>query len=122
MTAAGPTPQPELGAPAHVEVEAYADTRIAQLAAQYDVAKAEAKKAAEALAAITDAIKVELVKAAPGSNDIRLESPLLAQPLRLFPVVSQRLDTKRMKAEQPALYDAYLAKPTTAWQLRAVTS
>lgn len=97
-----------------------ADTRLAQLVAQYDMAKAEAAKAEESLKAITDAIKVELINAAPGSEDIRLESPELAKPLRLFAVSSWRVDTKKLKAEAPEVYVRY-AKQSTAWQLRAVS-
>jgi hypothetical protein len=97
-----------------------ADTRLAQLVAQYDLAKAEAAKADEALKAITDAIKLELINAAPGHDDIRLESPELVKPLRLFAVTSWRVDAKKLKAEAPETYVRY-AKQSTAWQLRAVS-
>ena len=96
------------------------DTRLAQLLAQYDLAKAEADKAAETLRAITDAVKVELVNAAPGAHDIRVESPDLARPLRLFAVESWRVDAKKLKAEAPETYVRF-AKKSTAWQLRAVS-
>jgi hypothetical protein len=97
------------------------DSRLEQLAAQYDQAKAEAAKATEALTAITNAIKLELTNAAPGANDIRLDSPELAQPLRLFAVSSWRVDAKKLKAEAPEIYVRYATK-STAWQLRAVSS
>lgn len=97
-----------------------ADTRLAQLVAQYDLAKAEAAKADEALKAITDGIKAELINAAPGREDIRLESPELVKPLRLFAVSSWRIDARKLKAEAPEVYVRY-AKQSTAWQLRAVS-
>lgn len=97
------------------------DSRLAQLTAQYDLAKAEAKKAEETLKAITDAIKLELTQAAPGASDIRLESDQLAQPLRLLAIESWRVDSARLKSEAPETYVRY-AKKSVAWQLRAVTS
>jgi len=95
------------------------DTRLAQLLAQYDLAKAERDKAAEAFEAISAAIKAELVNAAPGAHDIRVEHPELARPLRLFAVESWRIDAKKLKAESPETYVRF-AKKSTAWQLRAV--
>lgn len=97
------------------------DTRLAQLVAQYDLAKAEADKAAETLKAITDAIKTELVQAAPGEHDIRLESDDLARPLRLLAIESWRVDAKRLKEESPETYVRF-AKKSTSWQLRSVAS
>jgi len=97
------------------------DTRLAQLAAQYDLAKAESVKATEALKAITDAIKVELTNAAPGETDVRLESPELARPLRLTAITSWRVDATKLKTEAPEIYVRY-AKQSTAWRLEAVKS
>jgi hypothetical protein len=95
------------------------DSRLAQMSAQYDIAKAEADKAAEALKAISDAIKVELVKAAPGAHDIRLDAEGLERPLRLLAVTSQRVDSKALKADLPQVWETY-AKPSTAWRLERV--
>lgn len=98
------------------------DTRLDQLLAQYDLAKAEEKKAAEAVKAITDGIKAELAKAAPeGETDIRVDSPALAQPLQLRATESWRLDSTRMKKEDPYLYASY-AKPSLSWTLAKVAS
>lgn len=97
------------------------DTRLEQLAAQYDQAKAEADKAAGALKAITDAIKVELTLSAPGQNSIDLASDLLAQPLRLMAIESWRVDAKKLKAEDPETYVRY-AKKSTSWSLRPVSA
>lgn len=105
----------------YVDTTETPDTRLAQLAAQYDLAKAEAAKAAEALKAITDGIKAELANAAPGETDVRLESPELEKPLRLSAVTSWRVDATKLKAEAPETYVRY-AKQSTAWRLDAVKS
>ena len=97
------------------------ETRLAQLLAQYDLAKAESDKAAETLKAITDAVKAELVQQAPGANDIRVESEHLARPLRLLAVTSWRVDARKLKEEAPEVYVRY-AKQSTAWTLRGITS
>jgi predicted phage-related endonuclease len=102
-------------------IEAQPDTRLEQLLAQYDLAKAEADKAAEALKAITDGIKSELANAAPGAESVIATSPDLAAPLRMTAVTSWRIDTKKMKAEAPATYVRY-ARQSTSWRLAAVSS
>jgi hypothetical protein len=96
-------------------------SRLEQLAAQYDLAKAEAEKAADALKAITDGIKLELANAAPGETDVRLDSTELAAPLRLLAIESWRVDSKKLKTEAPEIYVRYATK-STAWQLRPVKS
>lgn len=97
------------------------ESRLEQLAGQYDLAKAEADKAAETLKAITDAIKLELVNAAPGETSIDLVSDDLAAPLRLVAVESWRIDSKKLKTEAPETYVRY-AKKTASWTLRAVSA
>jgi len=97
------------------------DSRLAQLAAQYDLAKAESAKAAEALKAITDAIKIELTHAAPGESDVQLDSPDLIKPLRLTAVESWRIDAKKLKAEDSLTYVRYAVQSTT-WRLAPVSS
>jgi hypothetical protein len=102
-------------------IEPCLDSRLEQLAAQYDMAKAEAEKAANDLKAITDAIKFELMNEAPeGETSIELQSPDLAHPLRLTAVESWRVDAKKLKAEDPLTYVRY-AKKSTSWTLRAVS-
>jgi hypothetical protein len=96
-----------------------ADSRLAQMSAQYDLAKAEVDKATEALKTITDAIKVELVKAAPGAHDIRLDAEGLDRPLRLQAVVSRRVDSQTLKTSYPAIYAA-CSSPSTSWRLERV--
>jgi hypothetical protein len=95
-------------------------SRLEQLAAQYDMAKAEAEKAATDLKAITDAIKLELVNAAPGETSIDLVSDDLVKPLRLVAVTSWRVDATKLKKEAPETYVRY-AKQSTSWTLRAVS-
>jgi chromosome condensin MukBEF ATPase and DNA-binding subunit MukB len=121
MTTATTPPPAAPVHPAPVHLQADPDTRLEQLLAQYDMAKAESKKADEALKAITDGIKQELAAAAPDAVDIRVDSPDLAQPLRLLAIESWRVDATRLKTEAPETYVRY-AKKSTAWQLRAVSS
>lgn len=96
------------------------DSRLAQLAAQYDLAKAEADKAATDLKAITNAIKLELTNAAPGETSIDLVSDDLVNPLRLVAVESWRIDATKLKSERPETYVRYTVKGTS-WTLRRVT-
>lgn len=96
------------------------NSRLEQLLAQYDVAKAESAKAGEALKAITDGIKAELAAIAPeGETDVRVDSPDLAAPLRLTARTSWRVDAKKLKAEAPETYVRF-AVQSTAWELRAI--
>src|SRR6266566_3009872 len=96
------------------------DSRLGQLAAQYDLAKAEADKATTDLKAITDAIKLELINAAPGATSIDLVSEDLVKPLRLVAVSSWRVDAKKLKAEAPETYVRY-AVQGTSWTLKRVS-
>lgn len=99
-----------------------ASERLEQLLAQYDLVKAEAAKAEEALKAITDGIKQELMAAAPeGETDIRVDSPDLTRPLRLQAVESWRVDSKKLKAEAPETYVRYATK-SVSWRLAGITS
>lgn len=95
------------------------DSRLDQLSAQYDLVKAEAEKAAGALKAVTDAIKLELSQLAPDATSVDLDSDHLARPLRLNAVTSWRVDANKLKAEDPETYVRY-AKQSTAWTLKQV--
>jgi hypothetical protein len=97
------------------------DSRLEQLCGQYDVAKAEAEKAAAALKAITDGIKFELIQAAPGETSMTLVSDLVATPLQLSCSERWTVDTKKLKTEDPETYVRY-AKKSTPWTLRAVSA
>lgn len=95
------------------------ESRLAQLVGQYDMAKAESEKAAEALKAITDGIKYELTAAAPGETSIEVASPDLAQPLRVVAVTKWLVDGPKLKATDPETYVRY-AKQSTSWTLKRV--
>lgn len=95
------------------------DTRLEQLHASYAMAKAEADKAAEALKAITDAIKLEMTQQAPeGSSKITLLGEH-GPALQLTYSESWRIDTARLKRETPETYVRY-AKKGGSWSLRQV--
>lgn len=104
----------------HTTVAATYGSRLEQLAAAYGPAKAAADEAKARLDTITDAIKLELTMAAPGANKIDLQSSVLDAPLRLATRTSVRLDSTRLKTEQPDTYAAF-AKQTTYWELRAIS-
>lgn len=100
-------------------VEPATGSRLDALAAAYAQAKPAADAAAARLKEITDAIKVELTNAAPGSTQVDLHSQELERPLRLSARTSWRLDTNRLKAEAPNLYVRF-AERRTVWDLRTV--
>ena len=95
-------------------------SRLEQLAAEYDNAKARLEAATKTLKTITDGIKLELATAAPGESSVELASEHLARPLRLIAVQSWRVDAKKLKAEAPETYVRY-AVQSTAWVLKAVS-
>lgn len=99
-------------------VQAAAGTRLEQLQAAYAEAKARADEAAAQLKAITDAIKLELTQAAPEEQRIELRGPA-GPALRLTWSESWRLDSKRLKVDQPETWVRY-AKKSGSWTLRAV--
>jgi hypothetical protein len=91
--------------------------KLADLAAAYEVARAEADAATERLTAARDALKAEMLRGLPpGVRTIDLAG---AVPLRLAYVESTRLDSKRLKAEHPEVWKHY-AKTSAAWRLKAV--
>lgn len=104
---------------APVSVTPEPGSRLESLLAEYDVAKARADEAAARLKTITDGIKAETLAQELNAVDDRFDitSPYLAAPLRLSYVESWRLDAKRMKAEDPAMYVTYAVKGGS-WQLR----
>lgn len=99
-------------------VEAARSARLAQLHASYADAKAQADAAAEALKAITDAIKLELTQAAPaGETRIELRGEN-GPPLRLTHSESWRLDSRKLKKDYPQIWVTF-AKKSESWTLRA---
>lgn len=94
-------------------------TRLEQLHA----AHAQAKAAAD-LRTITDALKAELsahVPTGPGRACVDLVPPDGAGylPLRLAYVESWRVDSRKLKAEDPETYVRY-AKKSGAWVLKTM--
>jgi len=100
-------------------------TRLQQLHAAYDQAKADADAAAERLKGISDAIKLELSNnlqsSSPGSTKVLLTGTEGATPLQLTYVESWRVDAKKLKAENPLAYVTYAVK-SGSWRLSAVKS
>jgi hypothetical protein len=102
-------------------VAAEPGSRLEALLAEYERLKPLTDAAVAQLKTVTDGIKVEVTAAAPDAATVDITSPALGTPLRLQARTSWRLDTKRMKAENPLLYVAY-AVQSTAWELRAVSA
>lgn len=109
------TEQPTIE-PAPVQVAAGTSSRLEQLHAAYPAAKAAADEAAAQLKAITDGIKVELTTAAPDARRIRLDGAD-GPTLQLTYAETWRLDSKRLKAEDPETYVRY-AKQGGSWTLK----
>lgn len=97
------------------------NNRLTQLAAQYDAAHAARAAAEKRLKEITDGIKAELTLAAPGADDVRLDTPDLAKPLRLSLSYRNSVDTAKLKAELPEVYAAF-SKASPVWTLTTVKS
>lgn len=110
------TPQPEA-----VRADVAPGSRLDDLLAMYAQLKPQVDENATRLKAVTDAIKIELMAASPQARRIEVGHPALVQPLRLSYVESWTLDTKRLKAEDPATYVRY-ARKGGKWELRGVTS
>lgn len=72
---------------------------------------------AEQMEAIKAGIKWEMAALRPGQTPVTLVSPLLPKPLTLSAKTSNRVDTKKLKAEYPDIHKDCL-KPTTTWELR----
>lgn len=110
---------PIIHAQAFVPVPAESSSRLSQLHAAYPAAKAAADAAAEQLKAITDGIKAELAAAAPeGALKIALTGDD-GPPMQLTYAESWRLDSKRLKREDPESYVRYAVKGGS-WTLKQV--
>jgi hypothetical protein len=120
MTEHSPEPEHQvIHADAPVVVAAPAGSRLEQLHAQYEEAKAARDAAAERFDAISAGIKAELAAAAP--DRVKVDLPAGAGPaLRLVYTESWRLDSKKLKAADPYTYAAY-AKQSGSWSLKPVT-
>lgn len=111
-------PSPPMPEPPPLAVQAKGRSRLEQLHAAYGPAKAAKDEAEKNLKAITDAIKVELTQLDPNQRKFELFSKPDAgvRPLRLTYVESWRVDSTRLKAEQPEVYVAF-AKQSGSWRL-----
>jgi hypothetical protein len=98
---APPSP-PAPPVPAAAVVNPTLDSRLDALAAEYAVLKSELSQ-----------------QMAPGSTQVTLTSPHLRQPLQLARRTVTRLNSKRLKAEQPEIHAQY-SSDQTEWHLRAV--
>lgn len=105
---------------APVEVVAESTDRLAQLHALYAQAKADADEAATKLKAITDGIKLELTQQNPEATGFFLRGES-GPPLNLTYSERWRLDSKRLKSENPELYVQYAVKGG-AWTLKAIAT
>lgn len=103
-----------------VPIAATASERLSQLHAAYDEAAAAAASANSHLDAIKTGIKAELATLAPeGSTKIALtgeHGPMLS----LVYAESWRVDSRKLKAEDPETYVRF-AKKSGSWTLKAVT-
>ena len=70
---------------------------------------------AQLLAAVTSQM-IDEVQAAEGSSRIPDEYVLVGTPVRVSWTTSMRIDSKRLKAELPTVYDGY-AKLSGAWRV-----
>lgn len=95
--------------------------RLEDLLATYAHLKPEVDELTARLKSVTDAIKVELTAQAPGVSKIDVAHEALPTPLRLSYVESWRLDSKRLKAENPLVYVTYASKGGR-WELRGISA
>jgi hypothetical protein len=97
-------------------VVAQPGTRLEQLQAEYPSAKAAAKEADDRLKAITDGIKAELQGAVPDRPSIELRGAGDVPTLELRYVESWRVDSTKLKREDPETYVRYAVK-SGSWRL-----
>lgn len=101
-----------------VPVTAAPGSRLEELLASYESAKAAAQEAADRFEAITDAIKNEMTAAAPnGTTVITLSGAPGLPQLKMTWKRPWRFDSKRFKAEHPRMYVQY-EKQGGNWELR----
>lgn len=96
------------------------DSRLEQLTAEWWALKPYVEQMQERLTELTKAIKQEVAAAAPeGASEVVLRSPYLPTPYRLHQVETWRLDTSKLKTQEPVTY-ARFARKSTSWRLDAV--
>jgi hypothetical protein len=92
------------------------DSRLDFLCAEYEAARAKAEEAKARLEELTDGIKTELAKAAPGHEKVLLASPYLNSMLKLELRSRWTVDTKALKRHDPVAYVTY-AQQASSWYL-----
>ena len=108
--------------PPPVPVSAEPGSRLEQLLASYEGAKAAAQEAKDRFEAITEALKAEIAAAAPqGSTEIMAGGAPSLPRLKLSWKRPYRFDVKRFRAERPLLYVRYEVRSDGHWELRAET-
>jgi hypothetical protein len=96
--------------------------RLAQLAAVYDTAEADAKAAAERLDALKAAVKAELYQLGIAENTdtgvvhAEYASPALRAPWVLDYRTTDKIDTKALRVAHPVLAEQY-TRTSDAWYL-----
>ena len=98
-----------------VDVQPLEAPLLVEARARYAEAKEAADAAAETLKGATSKLKAAITEASGGAYRTVLNVPGF-KPVNLTYVESWRIDTKRLKAEQPALYVDY-AERSGAWRL-----
>lgn len=103
-------------------VEAELRQKLEQLAAEYDVAEAAAKAAAERFDSIKTGIKATAQLIAPNHGSITIVSDDLQHSLSLTQVTRRNVDTKRLRVlcEQAGVDYQTLTRPSTSWTLRKI--
>lgn len=105
-------------APATVALAAAPGSRLEELQAGYEAAKAAAEDATTRFEALTKALKAEMAAAAPqGSTDIALAAAPGRPRLKMTWKTPYRFDAKRFLADHPDLYVRY-EKQGGHWELR----
>lgn len=108
--------------PQPVWVEAKPGSRLEDLLVTYALLKPQADEIADRLDTVKAAIKAEMAAAAPeGSQKIDVAHEALPNALRLSYVESWRIDTKKLKAVDPATYVRWAVKGGK-WELRGVSA
>ena len=102
-----------------VQLFAAEHTRLAELQAHYDGAKAAYEEAKARLEAVASALKAEMAASAPeGTTEILLTGSPAAPQLKLTWKRPYRFDVKRFRAEHPRMYVQYEVQSPGHWELR----
>lgn len=100
-------------------VRAEPDSQLEQLTALYDRLDAQVKADSERLEEVKKEIKIELQRLHPTQTEVLLVSGSCSTPLRMYLQTSWRLDSKGLKAKDPATWVRW-ARETHSWYLARV--